>query len=192
MDVTDNIDIHKYHSSIYQDYLHNHHTWTKHIVDIDEDFCEYDMDMPCPTAQGIIITAFYIPNYVEDLTIEIYGSMSYCSYLEISSDNTPLESLLLTARTLPDANCNIQIHETIDLTNYRRAVPYPFIYAPLERIHTSQYIKEDCYMECYPYNGERKIDIPFPYLGYEDSIYPDIDELIDGDNRKLIDIDMKY
>jgi len=120
MDYTrSNTDIHKYHSSIYQDYMDNSHTWTKLIVDISEDFYEDDMYMSFPSAQGIIIVAFYIPNYVEDVTIEIYGTGTYCSYLEISDeDNISLESLLLAARTLPDINNDIQIDEDNSLSFY--------------------------------------------------------------------------
>jgi len=99
--------------------MDNSHTWTKLIVDISEDFYEDDMYMSFPSAQGIIIVAFYIPNYVEDVTIEIYGTGSDCSYLEISDeDNISLESLLLAARTLPDINNDIQIDEDNSLSFY--------------------------------------------------------------------------
>jgi len=73
-----------------------------------------------------------------------------------------------------------------------KITPYPFIYSPLKGIDTCQYTKEKCYMECYPYNGEKVVEYPFPYLVEERSMYPYIDKLIEGDNMKLERIDMKY
>lgn len=135
-------DINQYHKDIYERYLRESHTWTKHFLQTGNDQYEF-LDI-CKLGQSIIITALYVPEDLTALEITYHDepdpiftdqfskqpkrSIRYHHRLIWSeSESDTLESVLLEANRLPDPQKYVYSYNA----GIRRVCIYqPFILLP--------------------------------------------------------------
>lgn len=167
--------VEKYHKDILERYQREHHTWTKHILEIGRD--ELDFLGICKFDQSILITALYVntdatvvhATYHEETGPHFYGG--YCepnsqyhhTIYWIESEPEPIASILSEAKRLPVSkryiDSDICISELKRICIYEPFIllPYPFMFWVEEN---SKY--QGCCIEYYI------IDTPGLYFPYPD------------------------